>query len=100
VNHLERPVGCVFKVENGDDIFLRNLVNFYQTTRHKVPENNRIYIHSFWNPTSKCVMKVLQIHLTKILRYIILDSEIIFRKECVSKTATCIKELVAFRPVT
>jgi len=45
-------------------------------------------------------MKVSEIYLTKILRYIILGIEIIFRKERVSNTATRIKELVAFRPIT
>jgi hypothetical protein len=77
VNNLEKPAGCFFKVENGDDRFLTNLVNFYRTTLQKVLENNKIYLHRFWNSTSKNVMKVLEIHLTKILWYIV----IIFRKE-------------------
>jgi len=63
---LEKLAGCVFKVENGEDRFLTNLVNINRTTVQKVPENNNIYLQSFWNSTSKSVMKVPEIHLTKI----------------------------------
>ena len=100
VNNLVKTDGCFFKVENGDNRFLRNLANFHRTSRHKILENINIYLHRFWNSTSKSVMKVLEIYLTKILWYIILDSEIIFRKERVPKTAASIKELVTFRPIT
>jgi hypothetical protein len=67
VNNLEKPAGCVFKIESGDARFFTNLVNINLTTLNKVLENNKIYLHRFWNSASKNVYaRAKLLHMTGI----------------------------------
>jgi hypothetical protein len=83
VNNLEKPACCVFKIENMEMLdSSQTWLNINLTSVNNVLESNNIYLHRFLNSASKNVTKVLEIHLTKILYYVILDNKIIFRKEC------------------